>query len=239
MTIIQPTLSYEDILDITAYVNAYRLKNQALPLIWDTTISMFSQNWSYYMNSNNVFKHSGSTLYGENIAYFRGYGSDAVVLMKLAIDNWYNEINLYNFNRPGFSEATGHFTCLVWQASKMFGMGISINENTNEVYISFNTSPPGNIIGQFQENVLPLSSNPVPGPMPLPVPVPVPMPLPYPLPKPYPCPVPIPPVTTNNKQVVIFKLHNIINEINTNYSKYYIIQNINKIINKIQISSPF
>jgi len=232
MSIVQPTLSYENILEIKAYVNEYRLKNQAAPFIWDNTIATFTQNWSYYMTSNHVFKHSGSTLYGENIAYFRGYGTDVMVLLKLAIDNWYNEILLYNFNKPGYSEATGHFTCLVWQASKSFGMGISINNSTNEVYISLNTSPPGNIIGQFQQNVLPLITNPTPIPTPNPYPIPTPNPYPIPTPNPYPIP-------TNNKQTVIFHLQKIINQVNMNYSKNRIINDISKVINEIQDSSSF
>jgi hypothetical protein len=234
MSIVQPFLTSENIIDITEYVNKYRSKHQADPLEWDTIIANFTQNWSYYMTSNHVFKHSGSSLYGENIAYFRGYGSDVMVLIKLAIDNWYNEVTLYNFNKPGYSEATGHFTCLVWQASKMFGMGISINNSTNEVYISFNTSPRGNIIGQFQQNVLPSSFIPIPIPIP-PVPVPVPIP---PVPVPIP-PVHVPPIHTNNKLSVIFKLQQLINQVNSGYAKYYIISDIHKIINKIQNSSPF
>jgi hypothetical protein len=243
MSIIQPSLSQQNIIDITDYVNSYRLKNQAAPLIWNDTIATFAQKWTKYMTSNHVFKHSGSTLYGENIAYFRGYGSDVMVLLKLAVDNWYNEISLYNFNKPGFSDATGHFTCLVWQASTMLGMGISINDATNEVYISFNTSPPGNIIGQFQQNVLPLSSNPTPLPTPITTPIPIPRPTPRPTPVPVPVPVPVvtpvPGYITNNKAHVISQLLRITNELNLNYPKNYIIQDIGKTINEIQNSSPF
>jgi hypothetical protein len=228
MTIIQPILTSENIVDITDYVNQYRLKNQAPSLEWDTIVSAFSQKWSYFMTKNNVFKHSGSSLYGENISYFRGYGTDIMVLIKLAIDNWYNEISLYNFNKPGFSEATGHFTCLVWQSSKTFGIGISINDMTNEAYISFNSSPPGNIIGQFQQNVLPISSTTIPVPIPQ---VPIPITIPS-LPQVY-------PIHTNNKLSVIFKLQQLINKVNSGYEKYYIIDDINKIINKIQNSSSF
>lgn len=154
MSLNQPALNDRNIIDLTNYVNAYRAKNQAPPLVWDNTIATFSQNWTYYMTSNNLFKHSGTPLYGENISYFEGYGTDPMTLLFLAIDGWYNEISLYNFNNPGFADATGHFTCLVWLTSTSFGMGITINESTGESYISFNTNPPGNIIGEFQQNVL-------------------------------------------------------------------------------------
>jgi hypothetical protein len=176
MTIQQPLLTSEQITEITNYVNAYREKNQAPPLTWDTTIAEFAQSWSFNLISNNEFKHSGNHLYGENLAYFQGYGTDVMALLKKAIDLWYDEIRLYNFNNPGFSSATGHFTCLVWKSSTNFGMGISINDVTNAVDITMNTSPPGNYIGQFQENVLPLIPSPNPSPKPLPKPLSLPKP---------------------------------------------------------------
>jgi hypothetical protein len=170
MTIVQPVLTPQQITEITNYVNAYRAKNQAPSLTWDPTIAEFSQSWSFYLISNNEFKHSGNHLYGENLAYFQGYGTDVMALLKKAIDLWYDEIALYNFNNPGFSSATGHFTCLVWKSSTKFAMGISINDITNAVDITMNTSPPGNYIGQFQDNVLPLVPTPKTSPKPLPKP---------------------------------------------------------------------
>jgi hypothetical protein len=176
MTIQQPVLTSDQITEITNYVNAYRAKNQAPPLTWDTTIAEFAQSWAFYLISNNEFKHSGNHLYGENLAYFQGYGTDVMTLLKKAIDLWYDEITLYNFNNPGFSSATGHFTCLVWKTSTKFAMGISINDVTNAVDITMNTSPPGNYIGQFQDNVLPLVPSPKPSPLPSTKPIPLPKP---------------------------------------------------------------
>jgi hypothetical protein len=174
MSIIQPFFTYDNIIDITNYVNMYRARNQAPPLQWDNSITSYSQNWSYYMVSSNIFQHSGTTHYGENISFFEGYGTDQIKLIKLAIDSWYNEIALYDFNNPGYSEATGHFTCLVWLASTTFGIGISINMNTGTAYICFNTYQPGNIINEFQQNVLPLIYNPNIPPIPEPIIVPFP-----------------------------------------------------------------
>jgi hypothetical protein len=114
--------------------------------------------------SNDEFKHSGNNLYGENLAYFQGYGRDTMGLIKKAIDLWYDEIKLYDFKNPGFSHATGHFTCLVWKSSTHFGMGFSINTATNAVDITMNTSQPGNYSGRYEENVLPLMPTPMPSP---------------------------------------------------------------------------
>ena len=141
MSIQQITLTIDQKNEIANYINQYRANHQSPPLIWDDTIASFSQQWSFYLLSNNLFQHSGSALYGENLAYFEGYGSDLITLLKKAVDNWYNEISLYDFNNPGFSTTTGHFTCLVWKSSTRFGMGFSIDTNGNKVDITMNTSP--------------------------------------------------------------------------------------------------
>jgi uncharacterized protein YkwD len=173
----QPILTPSQKMEITAYVNAYRTKNQAPPLQWDDTIYTFSESWAYYLDVSNVIQHSGNPLYGENIAFLQGYGVNIINLMKKSIDLWYNEIALYNFNNPGFTENTGHFTCLVWKSSTHFAMGISINYSTDAVFITMNTSPPGNYIGEFEQNVLPtivlppcnmIPPAPIPGPKPNP-----------------------------------------------------------------------
>jgi hypothetical protein len=156
MAIIQLTITPKNITDITNYINMYRAKNQSPPITWDHTISLYSQHWSNTMAIKNNFINSGTTIYGENILFLSRHGADVMNLLKHAVDNWYNEYSYYNFNNPVYSKSTAHFTCLVWKSSKNFGIGITYNTANDEAYICFNTSPPGNIIGEFQMNVLPV-----------------------------------------------------------------------------------
>jgi len=233
---------------VAAYINMYRAKNQAPPLTYNPTITVFSQQWSSYLLSNNLFQHSGTQLYGENLAYFEGYGTDPVALIKLAIDAWYNEISLYNFNSPGFSEATGHFTCLVWLASRDFGIAIAFDPVTTKAVITMNTSPPGNVIGEFQQNVLPLVTlppSPVPVPVPVPVPsptpvpvpsptpVPVPVPAPVPVPVPAPSPTPVPSASAQHVQQIIGMLQNFICSLSMRHTKGYLIYQLQMIIGQL------
>lgn len=227
MSVVQPSLNSTQITNITNYINNYRAKHQSPPMNWNISIGTFAQQWSYYMASNNSFKHSGTKSYGENIAFFQGYGSNVEELIKKSIDLWYNEVSLYDFNNPGFSNATGHFTCLVWKASSSFGIGISINNTNNSVYISLNTYPPGNIIGRFKENVLPMISD-VSGNL-----------VPIIPPSPSPSPSPITPQLSQSRININNDLYRIMRAINLNYSKSSIITSLNNIINKIQNDDTF
>lgn len=201
----QPSLTDGQKMEITGYINQYRKAHQAPDLVWDETISTYSQSWANYLVINNLFQHSGSQLYGENLAYFKGYGNDIMTLIKLSIDLWYKEIEYYNFSKPSFSSETGHFTCLVWKNSKKFGIGISIADDT--AVISFNSSPPGNVVGEFEQNVLPKLNE-------------VPLPTPPVVPKPSQPVIPIQPPPTESPVVPVNKtirlvsaLHKIIEEV--------------------------
>ena len=224
------TITPSQIDDITEYINTYRAKNSAPPLSYNSGITLFSQKWSDYLLTNNLFQHSGTQLYGENLAMFQGYGSDLVALIKLSIDAWYNEISLYNFDAPGFSEATGHFTCLVWLASTEFGIAISIDPKTTKAIITMNTNPPGNVIGLFKENVLPLVTVPSPVPVPVPTPTPIPTPVPVPVPVPVPTPTPQPSITASQVQQVISMLYYVIYFINIKQPRNTLIYQLNSII---------
>jgi len=246
----QIELSDKQKIDITNYINQYRKAHDTPPLVYNNDISSFSQTWSNYLLNNNVFQHSGSQLYGENLAYFKGYGNDTMNLLKLSIDLWYNEVSLYNFKNPGFTEASGHFTCLVWKASTKFGLGFSTIGET--VVVSMNTSSPGNVTPQFAENVLPRNLNiqlPTPAkipdtpPQPQPMPEPVPMPMPIPIPIPGPSipisPLPNPQTSTKIIFSTINVLHKVINELNkAKPNKYIIISYIKSIISNLINSIP-
>lgn len=217
MSIVQPILTQDQKTQITNYINSYRNRNQAPPMAWDDTITTFSQQWSYTLDASNTFVHSHNPLYGENLAYFQGYGTDVITLLQKSIDNWYNEIALYDFNNPGFSEATGHFTALVWKSSTMFGMGISINPATSTAYVVLNTFPPGNVIGQFEQNVLPISGT-----------VPVTSHNPQPLPS-----TPEVPNIPVDLTTVINGIYNLIHQLKTNQSSAITVPTLNSVISEL------
>jgi hypothetical protein len=174
-------------------------------MTWDPTIATISQHWSYHLLSTGAFQHSDTANYGENLAQLQGYGSDLVTLYRKAIDLWYKEISLFDFSNPDFSPSTGHFTCLVWVASTSFGMGLTLDTTTNTVDIVMNTSPPGNVIGQFAQNVLPIITSTQT--------------------------VVTTPIT--NKQDIINELNALITELNANKKKSAVISDIQNVIQRL------
>jgi hypothetical protein len=68
---------------------------------------------------------------------------------------------LYDFNKPGFSSSTGHFTAVIWKSTTKVGFGIAsgtrVSGSTkfNCIYVVANYHTPGNVntASQFSANV--------------------------------------------------------------------------------------
>ncbi|CAK7210042.1 hypothetical protein SCUCBS95973_000658 [Sporothrix curviconia] len=130
--------------------NFFRREHNATAAIWNATIASFAE--AYLANDTDcTFAHSGGP-YGENIAV--GYPS-----VQAAVDAWGDERSQYNFNDPSFSEATGHFTQLVWKDSTTVGCGRKLcggkaaGSKSTGWFLVCEYWPRGNIIGQFAQEV--------------------------------------------------------------------------------------
>jgi hypothetical protein len=60
------------------------------------------------------------------------------------VDAWYNEVNSYHFNKPGWSILAGHFTAMVWKDTTKIGCAVN-KKCTWETFIC-QYSPPGNVV---------------------------------------------------------------------------------------------
>ena len=103
------------------------------------------------MLANDVFEHdSNRGPYGENLAWrwTSNSSDDLYWTTARAVDAWYDEVYDpgYNFNNPGTSSGTGHFTQVVWKDSCRVGCGIA---GFGEQYVVCRYDPPGNFRGRY------------------------------------------------------------------------------------------
>ncbi|KPI45948.1 Protein PRY2 [Cyphellophora attinorum] len=160
-TYTDPTLFHNTLLNTT---NFYRYLHSAPFLTYNTSLATFAQSYS----TKCIWAHNpelGSLNYGENLA--RGYAN-----LTAGIDAWYNEVTEfdYDFDKDdptGFTEATGHFTQLVWRDTVSVGCGWTDcgGENgVDGVIVVCDYYPAGNVLmnggadggkALFVSNVLP------------------------------------------------------------------------------------
>lgn len=118
--------------------NTYRTQHNASQVLWNATLATFAQ--TYLSSANCKFAHSGGP-YGENLAL--GYAS-----ARAAVEAWGDEGEAYNYENPGFSEKTGHFSQLVWKDTTDVGCGRRLCGERGW-YLACEYWPPGNVIGAF------------------------------------------------------------------------------------------
>lgn len=135
--------------------NLYRYQHNASYLSWNDSLATYATNYA----AKCIWAHSYGPP-GENLA--RGYPD-----VTSAVDAWGNERALYSFSPPsnvtGFTEATGHFTQLVWKSTQTVGCGVYACNGQNGIagyMLVCEYWPPGNIEGTgseknvfFDENV--------------------------------------------------------------------------------------
>ncbi len=134
---------------ILAAHNRFRAGHCAPPLSWSKELVAESQRWAKNLAAHRcAFEHNPDPRYGENLSYFRPPGA---LSQEQVAEQWYREIDDYNFKKPGFSMTAGHFTQLVWVGTKRLGCA-SVECGGGELWVC-NYDPPGNMEGDFRDNV--------------------------------------------------------------------------------------
>ena len=142
--------------DLLTRHNYYRAKHQAPDLTRLAKLEEISQSYSEYLASIGYLVHSSNTLNGNYIGENLYMGYNAGYLGTSPVDSWYEEISKYSFAKSDYIKGTGHFTQVVWKNSKQLGCGVACGSN-DYCYVTCNYYPGGNYLGEFRENVLPLS----------------------------------------------------------------------------------
>ncbi|KAF2441101.1 PR-1-like protein [Karstenula rhodostoma CBS 690.94] len=131
------------ILNVT---NTYRKQHNATSLKWNDTLADFAKDWSEKCN----FEHSGGPN-GENLSSGYPNASQSIIA-------WGHERVDYDFKKGEFTHETGHFSQLVWKATKTVGCGRTECDGQDKGkapgwFVVCEYYPPGNVIGSFVENV--------------------------------------------------------------------------------------
>ena len=119
----------------------------------DPEVARSAQYWTEKMVNGMGMVHANSDENGgcgENLAM--SSDMDAMEHNGEATRMWYDEsINPgYDYNNPGFSHGTGHFTQVVWKGSTVLGCGYYQGWVTCRY-----CNEAGNMMGSFPENVSP------------------------------------------------------------------------------------
>ena len=132
--------------------NNYRAKHHVGKLVLNQELCDIAQKYAEELARTGNFAHSGNSLHDDNMGenLFACYGMK--ITGKMMTDDWYNEVNQYNFNNPGYISGTGHFTQIVWKGSKQVGFGYA-QARDGYYYGVANYYPAGNFIGEFEDNV--------------------------------------------------------------------------------------
>ncbi len=110
-----------------------------------------AQKYAENLAASNKFELNRYARWIGNIALsIRHNPEDAI---KDAVSQWYDGVNYYDFNNPGFRREAGSFTAVVWKSSNKMGIGAAWNEFQNFWVIISYYAPSPNLQGAFEENV--------------------------------------------------------------------------------------
>lgn len=141
-------------LDCLRAHNEYRLRHGVSPLKLNKKLCRYAEEWAKIIASRGVLVHRNNSQYGENI--FCSWSSiSSNVSGREPVDNWYGEYINHVFNKEPTTLKSGHFTQVVWKESRELGIGMAKNR-AGEVFVVAYYDPPGNYIGSFEKNVLPI-----------------------------------------------------------------------------------
>jgi len=100
--------------------NVWRAKYGVPPLVWDTKLAAFAQQWAN-KRARTGAAHRPNNPYGENAFWAGGIAHTAAFV----VNQWGNEVKNYdlaaNVCKP--TKVCGHFTQVVWKTTKRVGCG--------------------------------------------------------------------------------------------------------------------
>jgi uncharacterized protein YkwD len=122
--------------------NAVRAKLDIPPLKWSDQLAARAQDWADTLLARGEFIHRPKSPYGENLFAVEG----ASVSPEDVVEAWATESRDYDYKTNKCSKVCGHYTQLVWAATKQVGCGVARGPR-REVWVC-DYDPPGNYVGK-------------------------------------------------------------------------------------------
>ena len=144
---------YEDkfIREIVNEINRYRSMHGSEDLTIDEKINSISQSYSEKLARESIIECSGNLYRGQELGEILFLCNDNISPKEL-ISNCYLE-NSENYDYSEEPKEPNNFTQLIWKSTEFIGVGYT-NTKDNKIYIVLNFYPPGNIKGEYLDNVL-------------------------------------------------------------------------------------
>lgn len=134
----------EDCIDA---INKYRKKHSADKLKGCSDLTVQAQEHAVKMLAENKLSTIQQGRLGQSLSMKmpRPSGKDVA-------KHWYEEGDDYNYSKKEFVKGKGNFTQIIWADCKKIGVGVASNKEGATFTIAL-FDPPGNVQGQYQENV--------------------------------------------------------------------------------------
>lgn len=148
----------EEFLDeMTEEHNKLRSVHLAPPLVKNRNISLQAKALAIQLASEANLRHSDKASrpdQGENLA-MGCTSSGPGITAKDAAKEWYDEVCSHNFYNQAYQDKSGHFSQLVWNATRELGVGKAMGTKfgMNCTFIVARYRPLGNIGSEFADDV--------------------------------------------------------------------------------------
>jgi hypothetical protein len=137
---------------LLAAQNAERSAMGVPPLAWNPALAADARRWADQLAATGRFEHSpdepGQEPQGENLwaGTPRAYAPEAMVALWAAEKRDYRPGVFPNNSRSGDVERVGHYTQLIWQASRQVGCATAVG--AREEFLVCRYSQAGNVYGE-------------------------------------------------------------------------------------------
>src|ERR1035437_2735465 len=118
--------------------NAVRARVEMAPLAWSDRLAARSQDWADTLLARKQFGHRPNSTYGENLFEIGGATASAAQV----VNGWAAESRDYDYNSNRCRGVCGHYTQIVWGATKEVGCAVARGRG-REVWVPDSKTPNG------------------------------------------------------------------------------------------------